>query len=81
LALAASRIVVETQCAGFGLHIAGGGSVGDQAVHIDVAGPNRYDEPSRFDTMPSQLTSMMEQDRAFDVEMLVERDAGMLVSD
>ena len=33
----ASGIAVEAQCAGFGLHIAGGGSVGDKAVHIDVA--------------------------------------------
>ena len=35
--VAASRIGVETQCAGTALHIARGGSVGDQAVHIDVA--------------------------------------------
>ena len=35
--VAASRIAVETQCAGTALHIAGCGSVGDQAVHIDVA--------------------------------------------
>ena len=43
--------------------------------------PNRYGEPSRFDTTPRiRAYGMMEQDRAFDVEMLVERDAGMFVA-
>ena len=35
--VAARRIAVETQRAGTALHIAGGGSVGDQAVHGNVA--------------------------------------------
>jgi hypothetical protein len=37
-------------------------------------------EPLRHDAFTSELTSMMEQDQAFDVEMFVERDAGMLVA-